>query len=301
MNNLLPIHKYLLGACALGVLLVCIVHYLWLKPIGEQLESLKEEVEDSKKALIHFAVPEDVQMLNTLMGQAKGTLKERKTQSRELLDKYDAVYLPVIQKNGWKNTEAFIAHKPQPSRDMYMREFERVIQLSPMGNLNLPGGKLGLEISSDSPKRHQLLLQLWGIETILTKAKLRQLSLATDAQGVADSQNRSGRGNRKGDSSSNNLELPALSVLNPTELSSVGSKKSDILKLTFVIGVTGNLNDLAGFISDLRQPECYFGFDGFELIHLPPANDAPAEKPGVLRLNLKLVSFFPMDDSGKDE
>ena len=93
----------------------------------------------------------------------------------------------------------------------------------------------------------------------------------------------------------------AIASLAPVEMMQTIGKTTTLrmLKLEFLIGVTGPMERLAAFASELGRQDCGFGIEAFELTLQPPAPGTPAESDGTLRLNLKLVSFISLDTSKK--
>ena len=143
MNKLLQVHKYLICATVLGLALAVLLNFFLFAPAKEQLEELRQDVESAEATLRKMGVPADVGTLNTMLMQTTKQQSERRKQCDTLMDRYAVPYLSTVQNNGWKDMAAFVSKNPMPTRDMYMREFERIIQNSPMGNLDVSGSRLG--------------------------------------------------------------------------------------------------------------------------------------------------------------
>ena len=303
MNKLLQVHKYLICVCVLGLVLAVLLNLFLFAPVKEQLEELRQDVEGAESALRKMGMPADVASLNKLLAQASGMQAERQKQCDKLLERYEAAFLPAIQKNGWRDMGEFVRQKPQPTRDMYMREFERIIQNSPMGNLNASGARLGIELNSDSSDRYRLLLRLWGLETLIVQMVRHELTLANDELEIPKETTISRRHGNANSERNPSAKSPALAIasLAPVEMMQTIGKTTTLrmLKLEFLIGVTGPMERLAAFASELGRQDCGFGIEAFELTLQPPAPGAPAESDGTLRLNLKLVSFISLDTNKK--
>ena len=303
MNKLLQVHKYLICATVLGLALAVLLNIFLFAPAKDQLEELRQDVEGAEATLRKMGVPADVGTLNTMLMQTTKQQSERRKQCDTLMDRYAVPYLSTVQNNGWKDMAAFVSKNPMPTRDMYMREFERIIQNSPMGNLDVSGSRLGLARDSDSEERDRLLLRLWGIETILEKVKSHELTLARETQ---EAQKETVSSRRRGaavpeKASAGTAEIPAIASLEPVEMVQEVSKKTTLkmLKLEFLVGVTGPMNSLAAFASELARQDCGFGIDAFELTLQAPPPGAPGDSDGALRLNLKLVSFISLETDRK--
>ena len=303
MNKLLQVHKYLICAAVFGLVGAVLLHLFLALPAHEQVEELQNDVQSAEAALRKMGVPADANKLNSLLTQTSKMQKEWQKQCESLMDRYAGPYLKVVQDNGWKDMGAFVSQNPKPTRAMYMSEFERIIQTSPMGNLDVAGSRLGLARDSDCEERYRLLLRLWGLEKILEKAKAHELTLARDELEV---QKETAGSRRRGNSppersSPAKTEIPAITSLEPVEMLQEAGKttKLKMLKLEFLLGVTGPLERLAAFEAELARQDCGFGIDAFELTLQAPPPGAPANSDGTLRLNLKLVSFISLETDRK--
>ena len=77
MNKLLQVHKYLICICVLGLVFAVLLNLFLFAPVKEQLEDLRQDVEDAESALRKMGMPADVGSLNKLLAQASGMQADR--------------------------------------------------------------------------------------------------------------------------------------------------------------------------------------------------------------------------------
>lgn len=302
MKNLLPVHKIILLSSLIGVIVSGILFFHVVSPTGKSFKKLTREVKDLESQMSGMNAPQDETLLLGMQSQASSRRSDVQEKVVQMLKHYEGTYVPAIVRNSW-TLSSFVRQKPTPSRDFYMKEFDRVIRRSPFGNLDIGGSGLGLTRESDSEQRYQLLLQLWCVETLLGKSKELNLELVfEETESGVQQQARAGR--RRTVSLEEDLvpkkRLPCLTIQPPVELmtGSGESRKARLVELSFQLGVSGSLEDIAEFMKTLGSQGTFFGIRSFEMSQLPPKTGEL--KNGPIQLNIECVTYVSVENNDED-
>lgn len=313
MKHWMSIHKLIAVSTMLGIIVAILLILFGLRPSSAAVEDLEYEISKLEKRLMSAKLPQEQSVLEDIRKKSEAHSKMLKQKGKSVMALYQSTYLPQIESHNWR-LDSFIHQTPKPTRDLYMNEYDRIIRNSAYGDLEQSAGLLGLQRTSDSPDRYQLLLQLWCLEVLLNQAKEQNLVLIKQVHEDTMGQDRTGAGRRgprqRGEGKEGigaAVEQLCVMVLPPVvyvEDNGKDKKKSKnstsakpvYLRLGFRIGVSGTLRDCAGYLTKLEQSGSFFGLEALELQQLPPqAKAAERDDEAPVQLSLECVTYVPFE------